>query len=45
MANVQNAAGTLANYIPKFTSASVISNSIIYNAASGRIGIGTITPA
>jgi hypothetical protein len=45
MPNVQNAAGTLANYVPKFNSASVISNSIIYNAANGRIGIATTTPA
>jgi hypothetical protein len=45
MPNVTNAAGTAANYIPKFTAAAVVANSIIFQSAAGNVGIGTITPA
>jgi hypothetical protein len=32
------------NYLPKFTGASTIGNSVIYETSGGNIGIGTITP-
>ena len=33
------------NFIPKWTSATAIGNSIIFQSAAGNVGIGTITPA
>lgn len=33
-----------ANYIPRFTGASTLGNSVVYNDASNNIGIGTTTP-
>ncbi|MDD5512077.1 MAG: hypothetical protein PHI12_14930, partial [Dehalococcoidales bacterium] len=36
--------GTSANYIPKMLDADTITNSLIYEAANGRIGISTTSP-
>jgi hypothetical protein len=33
------------NYVPKFTGATVVGNSSIFNDASGNVGIGTTSPA
>jgi len=33
------------NYVPKFTGATVVGNSSIFNDASGNVGIGTTNPA
>ena len=33
------------NYIPKFTGATVVGNSSIFNDASGNVGIGTVSPS
>ena len=33
------------NYVPKFTGATVVGNSSIFNDASGNVGIGTSSPA
>lgn len=42
--NVNPCGGALANYIPYFTSSSTVCNSVIYQASTTKVGVGTITP-